>query len=170
MWKLFSQRNTLPPDKLHYDIPENVRSRILSVFKDHASEQHGGFATLIDDVGQVLFKRYGYLCRSSYDAARRSDHQVIEHFYCCDEPKALDFVEACFQQRTYNGKNSGVNEINEIFRETGIGYELTPFVEHHVEKETFLFSHKRQGTVIEYEYPRAIRRDRVLHHFPGQFS
>ncbi len=90
----------------------------------------------------------------------QSDHPVIEHFLSCEHEHALDFIQACFQQPAYNGGQTGVNEINEIFHETGIGYELTPFTEHLV--KTSLFGRWRQG--IQYEFPRVIRRDDQLVH------
>ena len=164
MARFYSQRKSLPPRDLRYDIPQDVRTRILAVFQDHASEPHGGFNRLLEDVGKVLFKKYGRLFQSSYVAARRSDHPVIEHFYCCDDEYSLDFIEACFQQHGYNGGQAGVDEVNEIFRETGIGYELTPFVEHHVDREAGVFGRMRKGRVIEYEYPQVIRRDHQLVH------
>jgi|LGVC01.1.fsa_nt_gb hypothetical protein len=164
MAKLFSRRKN-PPSVIHrYDISEQIRTRILAVFKDHCYEPYGGFEKLLSAVGDVLFKQYGGLSRSSYVAARRSDHPVIEHFYSVDTDYAIDFIEACFQQNVYNGGQKGVDEINEIFLETGIGFELTPFVEHHVEKEGALFGRIRKGTYIEYEYPRVVPRDNQLVH------
>lgn len=164
MAKLFSQRKNPPPEIHRYDIPEQVRTRILAVFKDHCYEPHGGFEKLLNDVGKVLFKQYGGLSKSSYVAARRSDHPVIEHFSCVDTDYAIDFIEACFQQGVYNGGQKGVDEINAIFLETGLGFELTPFVEHHLEKEVPLFGWSQKRTVIEYEYPRIILRDNQLLH------
>ncbi len=163
MSKLFTKRNAPPPGKLRYDIPEQVRTRILKVFEDHASYQHG-FRGFLRDLGDMLFKEYGNLVQSSYAAARRSDNPVIEHFYCCDDAHALDFVEAAFQQRPYEGGQQGVDEINNIFREHGVGYELTPYVEHHVEREEKGRFGTRKRTYIETDYPRIIRIDSQLAH------
>jgi len=134
MAKLFSRRKTPSPEVHRNDIPDQVRTRILAVFSDLCYTTHGGFEKLLEDVGNVLFKQYGGLSQSSYVAARRSENPTIEHFYCVKTDYALDFIEACFQQPVYNGGQKGVDEINEIFLETGIGFELTPFVEHRVEK------------------------------------
>jgi len=164
MWKLFSQRNVPLPSELSYDIPDEVRKRILYVFNDNTSEGHSGFSSLFEKIEIDLLKRYGNLSCSSYNAGRRHDEPVIEHFLCCDDHKAIDFIEVCFKQLAYPGNDSYVKEINEIFQETGVGYEFTPLVEHHVGEETFLFGHKRQGNVIKYEYPRAIRREHQLLH------
>lgn len=164
MPKLFSRRKNPPPEIYRHDIPEQVRTRILAVLNDLCCEPHGGFGKLLEDVGDILFKQYGGLSQSHYRAARRSDHPVIEHFYCVDTDHAIDFIEACFQQHVYNGKQKGVDEINEIFLETGIGFELTPFIEHHVEKEGSFFGRTRKGKYVEYEYPRIIPRDNQLLH------
>lgn len=162
--ELFSKRKKQPPEELIYDIPELVRTRILAVFKDLCYEPHGGFGKLLEDVGKILFKEYGFLCHSSYIATRRSDNLTIEHFFCCDLEQALDFIELCFQQNVYTGSQAGVDEINRIFDECGIGFELTSFIEHEVIKETSLFGRKRTGTVIEYEYPRIIEKSNQLIH------
>lgn len=160
MTKFYSRRKSLPPKVLRYDIPPDIRTRILAVFSDHSYEPHGGFFKLLEDVGNALFKQYGGLSRSMYAAARRSENPVIDHFFSCSDEYALDFIEACFQQPVYNGRQKGVDEINEIFHEAGIGYELTPFVEHPI--ETSWLGRLRKG--IEYEFPRVIRRDDQLIH------
>jgi len=164
MRKLFSKRNKPQVGELRYDIPNIVRSRILSVFEDLCNEHNGGFPLLLLEVGKFLFKQYGVLRQSSFAAARHSDDPTIEHFFCCDDEQALDFIEVCFENRLYSGKQEGVEEINEIFMEYGIGYELTPFIENHIEKETTLFGGKRIGTVIEFEYPKIIRKDNQFAH------
>jgi hypothetical protein len=158
--KFYSRRKSPPPEVLRYDIPPDIRSRILFVLRDHAYEPHGGFNKLLEGVGNSLYKQYGGLCEPMNAAARRSDHPVIEHFFSCNDKYALDFIEAYFQQPVYNGGQKGVDEINEIFHESGIGYELTPFVEH--PSETPFFGRLRKR--IEYEFPKVIRRsDQLVH-------
>lgn len=161
---LFTKRNAPKPTQLRYDLSDQVRTRILAVFRDLCGEPQGGFDNLLREVGDRLFKEYGGLRASGYEAARRSNHPVIEHFYCCRPEEAMDFIETCFQPFVYTGGQQGVDEINSIFREHGIGYELTPYVQHEVQKETSLFGRLRQGTVIETEYPRVIlRSDHLVH-------
>lgn len=164
MSTFYSRRNQPPPAMLRYDFPDDVRSRILAAFPDYLDEHHGGMRRLLDDVGNVLFKQYGGLFRPGYEAARRSDDPVVEHFYCSDTEHALDFIEACFQVFNYNGGQQGVDAINAILREHGIGFEFTRYIEHHVQKEGTMFGRKRKGTYIEREFPRAIRRDNQLIH------
>lgn len=161
---LFTKRNAPPPAQLRCDVPDEVRSRILAVFQDLCYEPNGGFDGLLDEVGKRLFKEYGRLRASGYEAARRSNNPVIEHFFCCRDEEALDFIEACFQPFLYNGGQRGVDEINAIFREHGVAYELSPYVRHEVEKETSLFGRMRPGKVFEIEYPRIIpRADHLVH-------
>ncbi len=164
MERLFSKRKKNYPTDLRYDLPDDVRSRILLAFGDYCNESNGGFEELLEKVGSVLLKAYGTLSKSAYVAAKRSDHPVIEHFFVCYDEQAIDFIEVCFKQFVYNGGQSGVDEINEIFRECGIGYELTPFIEHKVEKESSFLGKKRLSTVVEYEYPKVIQRnDQIMH-------
>ncbi len=164
---LFTKRNAPPPTQLRYDLPDQVRTRILAAFRDHCGgpyEPQGGFDGLLREVGDRLFKESGGLRASSYVAARRSDNPVIEHFACCQADEALDFIEACFQSFIYRGRQQGVDEINAIFREHGIGYELTPYVEHFIGRDGKVTSEIRGGCTVETEYPRIIRRDEHLVH------
>ncbi|GDX98651.1 hypothetical protein LBMAG48_10550 [Phycisphaerae bacterium] len=164
MTSFYSRRNAPLPAVLRYDLPDDVKSRILASLQDFVDEHHGGMRRLLNDVGEVLYKQYGGLFRPGYEAARRSDDPVIEHFFCCDPDHGLDFIEACFRVFNYSGGQAGVDAVNAILREHGVGYEFTRFIEHHVEKEGTLFGRKRKGTYIEREYPRAIRRDNQLLH------
>src|SRR5437899_1684428 len=116
-----------------YGIPDEVRYRILLVLEDAVVNASGNFELFLSQIGRLLLKRYGFLAQSGYVAARRSENPVIEHFACCEEGQFLYFLELCFQQDVVCGKQNTVGEINEIFRQTGIGYYFTPFVEH--EKE-----------------------------------
>lgn len=160
----FSRRNSPPPATLRYDIPLDVRTRILAAFADHLDEHHGGMERMLQDVGHVLYKQYGGLFRPSFEAARTSDDPVIEHFYCADTDHALDFMEACFQAFNYNGGQAGVDEINAILREHGVGFEFTRYIEHHVERVSSAFGGVRKRRVLEREFPRAIRRDNQVIH------
>lgn len=162
MPRLFSKRSKSYPTELRYDIPQDVRTRILVVFENNCHETNGGFVELLNNVGRKLIKEYGYIHQSAFRAARRSDNPIIEHFYLCEEEKALDFVELCFQQFNYSGGQEGVDEINEIFRETGSGYELTPYIERKVKKENARFG--RAGTIIEHEYPTIILKKNTFIH------
>lgn len=164
MARLFSKRNRPPPLEVSYEISAQVRRRILAVLESYSAGSLGGLRRILDDVGNRLIKEYGGLCAPGYEAARLSDDPVEEHFYSCDDEQALDFIEACFQSFGYQGGQKGVEEINEIFCEHGIGYELTRFTEYEVEKEVALYGRKKKRTVIEREYPQILRKDHQLIH------
>src|SRR5439155_4956331 len=63
---------------------------------------------------------------------------IVEHFLKCPDDIALDFIEFSFKtlvSRTYlnsplvvEGLKNDVDGINTVFREEGVGYDLTPFV------------------------------------------
>lgn len=123
---LFSRGHAPPPAEMRYDLPRDVRSRIIAAMQDHVSTNEG-MQHLLNDVGNQLYRAYGRLAAPAYDAVRVSNDPTVQHFFSCDHELALDFIECCFQQSSYTGGQAGVNEINNIFREDGIGYELTPY-------------------------------------------
>ncbi len=166
MRKLFTQRSAPTFGELRYDIPDEVRSRLLAVLQDAVLECSGDFEVFLARRSRPdMFKRYGGLSQSGYVAARRSKNPFVEHFFTCHDEQVLDFLEVCFQQQTSCGGQKTVDEINEILRETGIGYHFTPLVEHPVEKEFWLVpGRKSKGVVVEYDYPKAIRTDNQLIH------
>lgn len=164
MAKLYSKRRTPQPTELYYAFPEHVRTRILAIFESYSDISKGGFYPFLHGVGHTLFKAYGMLSASSFQAARRSENSTIEHFYCCNDEQAIDFIEVCFQQPGYIGRQTGVDEINQILREEGIGFELTPLIEHHINSEPVFYGKKFKNISIEYDYPRMIRRDEQLVH------
>ena len=126
-FQTFFEKNCTPPQCLRPDIPHDVKYRILAILQERTSQNHS-FASLLNGVGSVLVKAYGGLTRGGYECIRE-DNPVIEHFMSCQTPYALDFIEVCLQQFEYAGEQTGVDEINEVFREHGVGYELTPWRE-----------------------------------------
>ena len=58
-----------------------------------------------------------------------SDDAAIEHFFQCSDEQCLDFIQLCFESQTMGGCGSDAltlsSEINGIFEEVGIGFELT---------------------------------------------
>jgi len=152
------------PDTFRYDIPDDARKRILFALKEYVDRPPDGFTALLDEVGEQLLKQYGGLCQPSYIVLSQSDNPVIEHLLCCDDEMTLDFIELCFRASSYIGKNEGVDQVNEILREMAIGYELTPWTEHVVEREGSLFGRRRKARFLEIEYPEFIRKDNQYAH------
>lgn len=141
-----------------YGVPDEVRYRILLVLEDAVVSMSGNFEVFLSEIGRLLLKRYGFLAQSGYVAARRSQNPVVEHFACCDEDQFLYLLEVCFQQDVLTGNQNLVDEINQIFRQTDIGYYFTPFIEHEKETEDWILpGWKKKGIATEYEYPKAIR-------------
>ena len=129
MTKFYSKRKKDQPEELRYDIPEDCRARILAVMQDFVGTAQNSFDRLLSSVGHELRKAYGYLDKPSYHAARVSDDPVIDHFFQCEDDLALDFIEAYLQDKLYTGQQAGVDAINDVFSDMGIGYELTPWAE-----------------------------------------
>lgn len=116
---------------------------------------------MVDEIRPELLKLYGRLWSSGFEAAHVSNDPVIEHFFRCPHPMVLDFLELCFPTLAYfrsGCRNSVVEEINEVFRECGIRFELTPFVETETERPGRLFGFP-SGKEIDVQYPKAIVKD-----------
>jgi hypothetical protein len=165
MSRLFSKRHTPPPEQYRYDLPEDIRWRIVHSI-EQLNEDFGGrfdIDRMLQEVGERILREYGGLLRPSYDAARVSDHAVVQHFFSCDERMALDFIEMCFQVWGNCGRQKGVDAINEVFRDAAIGYELTPFVEIQTNKPGKLYG-RLCGTIVEYQYPKIVMKNEQLSH------
>lgn len=161
---LFSKRNRGQPDTFRYDLPHEVRSRILHAIQQIADGYMSTFqfGMMLDAVGKKLLLEYGGLCSPGYEAARVSNDPVIEHFFCCDDEKALDFIELCFEA-FHNPGQQGVAAINGILRDAAVGYELTPYVETITDKPGNLFG-RPAGRVVEIQRPKLIKRESELLH------
>lgn len=164
--RLFSKRHRQQPNRLIYDVPVLVRSRVLHTFKELLRHRpYGDFEGLLEDVEGILIREYGRLSVPSYAAARTSIPPVIEHFSRCEDEQALDFIEACFHSFQHSPRQEGVDAINQIFRDEGIGYELSRLVETEVEDDTPGPFPPNGGKRIQITYPQFIRLDnRHIHH------
>jgi hypothetical protein len=160
MSPLFSKRHRPAPASHRYDVPNDVRSRILYAIDQLSRDFYNAFdfGRMLQGVGDKLLVEYGFLRGSGFEAARVNDNPVIQHFFSCDDQMALDFIEACFQVWGNCGRQRGVETINGIFQDAAIGFELTPFVEIDTGKPGMLFG-AELGTVIEYRYPQFIKKD-----------
>jgi hypothetical protein len=122
---------------------------------------------MLQEVGQQLLAKRGGLRAPAYEAARRSDHPVIEHFFSCPDEEVLDFIELCFRTQTIFRDNEGAKNLvvalNQIFEEEGIGYELTPTAIIDTGRPGMLFG-RPAGREIRVEYPKVIKKDeRTVH-------
>jgi hypothetical protein len=162
MPSLFSKRSQTPPARFREDFPPEVRSRVLHILQASMTKAgHDEFGSMLTEVAPLLLKQYGRLWASGYEAARMSDDPVIEHFFRCPDPMVLDFLQLCFPTLAYfrsGCRNSVVEEINNVFREWGIRFELTPFVETETERPGRIFGFPA-GKEIDVQYPKAIVKD-----------
>ena len=163
MPRLFSRRNSPRPERLRYDVPEEVRRCIVVQISQLAQGYMSSFSfdAMLDDVGRILSAEYP-LCRSPYEAARTSNDPVIEHFASCPDAIALDFIEACFHA-FHNPGQRGVEAINRIFEDAGVGYYLTPYIETVTDKPGNLFG-RPAGRTVEIQRPEIIRKDSEFLH------
>ena len=122
---LYSQRHTPPPTHVRYSVSEKARRRILYIIQDILTQDNIGL--FLDEMERVLLREYGALNQTFYHAAIQSDTSVFEHFLCCEDERVLDFIEACFRLSVQVGGQRIVDEINRVFRQEGIGYQLTRF-------------------------------------------
>ena len=161
MWKAFSRRETDLPDKYRYDLPEKVRKRILHTL-DQAVGGAGhriSFTQVVDEVRSKLLRQYGGLKSRPVSGMSVRSNPAIEHFLCCGDEMALDFIEFCFQVQPYPLREKGVEAVNGILQEEHIGYELTPFREVETDEIAHIYGTPTGGKVIRFEFPRFIRID-----------
>ena len=96
--KLFSKRNTPPPETLSYELEERVRSRILVAFQKSVrgpGSRDDAWDSMLAAIEQRCMEEYGAMRRLP-NRLHRPDHPVIEHFFACDSEMAIDFIEMCF--------------------------------------------------------------------------
>lgn len=163
---LFSRRQSPPPSRYRYDFPHEIRSRFLHVLQNRLRKFGLNFGTVLDEVGLMVHEHYGGLRRPYFEAARMSDDPVIEHFFSSDDTQALDFVQLCFATDGNCGGQEIVDAVNAVFDETGMGYELTPFVfaqEQSSGRYSMAWAKPPEHPKVELA-PRIIRRDEKLLH------
>jgi hypothetical protein len=162
MPKLFSKRNRPSPENLRDDIPELVRSRILTNLQQIGSAFEVGFdfAYMLDEVTALLKAEYGGLL-GRRDGSSQA-HPIVQHFFACDDMLALDFIEACFHV-FHNPGQQGVEAINGIFEDEGIGYSLTPYVETMTDKPGSIMG-RPAGRLMEIQRPQVIKRESEFVH------
>jgi hypothetical protein len=124
----YSRRNQPPPDHLRYDLPDDVRHRIFhTLLHEVGTAGEIGHKEFCRDLRQLILRKTGQLFAPAYDAVRTTDDPACEHFFSAGVDGALDWIEFVFVVG-HGLTDESVKEVNDIFREDGIGYELTPFV------------------------------------------
>jgi AbiJ N-terminal domain 4 len=127
---LFSRRNAPVQDTYRYAIPPQVRNRLLHTIRLclEKSGSGGNFSidSVVAEMHDKILQTYGSFRCSRYDAARRSDDPVVEHFFRCTDEEVMDFLKMCFETTWNCGGQPTVEAINRVLEEENIGYELTP--------------------------------------------
>ncbi|MBN8624542.1 MAG: hypothetical protein J0M17_03535 [Planctomycetes bacterium] len=107
------------------------------------------------DLHTQLLKKYGGLVQPPPQYAH-SFEPVLGHFLACDDALALEFIEQMFQVFVNPGQR-GVDVINAIFEEEGIGYQLTPYIET-ITEEPGSYMGRPMGKLMHIQRPRIIKR------------
>jgi AbiJ N-terminal domain 4 len=169
MANIFSRRTAPQRDAFRYDLPSQIRSRLFHSLDQLVMNegQQSDTQEILHELGDKLVAQYGGLRRPLYEAARVSNHPVIEHFASCDDQHALDFIELWFRCHAYwrtGLENRGVEAVNNIFREEGIGYELTPWINRETDEPVRRFGRRTNGKTYRTQYPEMVRRDTEFVH------
>jgi hypothetical protein len=163
MGKLYSQRNRPQPDTLRYDVPTEIRRRILATWRQIANRSPAPvvFNLMLEEAGELLESKYPLVDKND-GVWRKPPETVIRHFQYCDAEQSLDFIEACLCA-DHNPGPAGVNAVNEIFLDEGIGYSLTPYTVSSIDNPSNPLG--RFGLYPqEITYPQIIRRDSEFSH------
>jgi hypothetical protein len=140
-------------DNYRYDVPDDVRRRIVVAI--HNFPRNG---EVLSAVANALVGQYGGLM--GLDIVPKVP-PAIAHFLTCDDRHALDFLEVFFRCAPTSSEGL-VDEFNTIFREHGVGYELTPLTSQTVKNGGLLFG--RKAPSIEVTYPKVQRLDNMVCH------
>jgi hypothetical protein len=96
-----------------------------------------------------------------------SDHPVIEHFFHCSDSEAVDFIELCLRYRglTAEAAAKGIAaEINHVFDDEGVGYEVIPTVWRDTGEPGRVFGVLTGSNTQVAEYGRVIQKgERSVH-------
>lgn len=165
MADLYSQRHSRVPDVYRYDVPQKVRARLIHVVHDLGRSTLNShlLTQAFDEVATAIQKQHGGLYRSTYSAANVSDDPLLNHFSLCSDELALDFIEALFRTTWGCEGQQGVEAVNQVFREEGLGYELTDWKEVEIEDAS---GRRGRGAGRQYQitYPRIVRKDGAVTH------
>ena len=84
---------------------------------------------MLQDVARQCYLAYGGIRRNPFGVYTNDQQkQILDHFLYCPDEEAIDFIEWCFQSQAYQSYQEGVDIINGVLRQEGIGYEFSPFV------------------------------------------
>lgn len=181
VFDLFSKRQKRArgetPDVYVYDkLPQPLRVQIIHIIRDAFGEDEYGTDQVHNAYGfvkQTLCQEFGVFELFKYS---RSDEDSIFQFFLQEESteRALDVVELCFKVITtiqYNYKirrkiypDDAVSELNERFKEHGVGYQFesgeiirvdSEFLHAEAVKPTLLILHDKRFKGANEEFLKA---------------
>jgi hypothetical protein len=158
MLPLYSRRANFPSQPV-YEIAQNVRQRIIVSLTNSMEHRDGSsFSGIMQWLHDRVQEQYGYL--DGADEYQMMPFQnkidrVTYHFYSCSDERALDFLEMFFQSSEYWSENRCVAIVNRMFKDANIGYQLSPYITHQIDKQ------RRQRHCT---YPQIIRTDETAVH------
>jgi hypothetical protein len=161
---LYSKRNRLRPERLRHDIPENARRRVVYAFEriESGDPDRLSCQRMLNQVRDYLLAEYGSLFCVPFAAASYG-HEALDHFFMSDTARAIDFLEACFLVFDNPGQH-GVDAINRIFVDEGIGYSLTEYKELPFDETDRPWASRRGGRTRRIQHPQLIQRDSEFSH------
>jgi|688.fasta_scaffold370139_2 hypothetical protein len=128
--KLFSQRKKVAPLKLSEGISQPQRNRIEYRIHECMGQRLSSYQNPYVDLARKLYGTYGLLKIKDNSQNRNSGvtaEVLFEHLILCTDDEYLDFIEIAMLYIDYNQIGFCVIHLNEIFREDGLAYVLTPF-------------------------------------------
>lgn len=159
--KLYSQRQKAAPLALSTEITQRHRNRLFYLINVSMNQQMAMYTSPYSDIASRLFGKYGQLKikeNSLYRNSGISPEVLMEHLELCTNDEFLDFIEIAMFYIDHNKLNVCVTQANEIFREEGLSYVLTPYTESHEnDPETGI-------SKVERYYPQIILVDNQLTH------
>ncbi|MHC5537024.1 DUF7014 domain-containing protein [Singulisphaera rosea] len=103
----------------------------------------------------MLLRSLGELPYFVYDG-ENDFHTFSNYFSDCPDDAMLDFLEAMFYVDIYILDNKAAEKVNDIFREEGVGYELTLIRD--------VVTDSEWGRSVEHEHPQIIKKDEEFLH------
>ncbi len=164
---LFSRRKAPVTDAYRYDIPQQIRNRLLHTMRLCLQSQefnNYGIEDVLCEMRDKLLQRYGGLRQSGYEAARIATDPVVEHFFQCRDEEVMDFLQMCFETRWHFGQQPMVEALNRVLQEENIGYELTPYSETLTEGATLFGRFRPDAKTIHSVLPKVLKKDEKLLH------
>ncbi len=123
----FSRRQQPKSAEYNYEITETIRVRIMTTV-GQLIEMRINVPRMMEELGNIVIRSIGEFRTRGVMVTMPT---LIDHLSHCDDAEFLDVVEYLFHTRENFGGQSTVREINKIFDEENLGYELTPFVTIH---------------------------------------